>query len=302
MGEAQGPRIIDYGESTYKRDFWVKERQYEDLAERFALRRLLPPRGARILDIGAGFGRLAPLYQGYDEAVLLDYSDDQLREARRDWGDARFRYAAANWYSLPFADGAFDAVVSVRVLHHAEDLPALMREIARVLAPGGVYVLEFANKRNLKAILRFALRRQSWNPFAPEPVEYYPMHWDFHPKWMRGLLGGLGLTIEHTLTVSHFRAGFLKRAVPADLLARADAALQWTGRHFQLTPSVFMRARAAGQPQPAAGRPLYRCPRCAGIPVQAEGGLSCPSCGQLYPIQDGVLMFKPAATAKPKPL
>ena len=302
MSEADGPRIIDYGESTYKRDFWVEERQYEGLAERFALRRLLPARGGRILDIGAGFGRLAPLYGDYDEAVLLDYSEDGLRDARRDWGDAKFRYAAANWYSLPFADGAFDTVVSVRVLHHAEDLPALMREIARVLAPGGTYVLEFANKRNLKAILRFALRRQRWDPFALEPVEYHPMHWDFHPRWMRELLIRLGFSIERTLTVSHFRAGFLKRLVPAPILGRADAALQWTGRYFQLTPSVFMRARAAGQPQAAANRPLYRCPRCAGIPVQAEGGLSCPSCGQFYPIQDGVLMFKPAATTKTKPV
>ena len=298
MGDTGGPRIIDYGESTYKEDFWVKAREYEDRAERYALRALLPPNGGRILEIGAGFGRLAPLYQGYEEIVLLDYSEDELRDARQTWGDAKTRYTAANWYGLPFADGAFDTVISVRVLHHAEDLPALMQEIARVLAPGGTYVLEFANKRNLKAILRFVLRRQKWNPFEPEPVEYHPMHWDFHPRWIRQLLQSLGFTVERTLTVSHFRAGFLKRLVPASILARADAALQWTGRYFQLTPSVFMRARAAGQPQPSAERPLYRCPKCAATPAMSGNGFKCPSCGQFYPLQDGILMFKPPLVTK----
>ena len=291
MGETKQPRIIDYGESTYRDDFWVKGREYEDLAERIALRKLLPPRGGRILEIGAGFGRLVPLYQGYDEIVLLDYSEALLQDARKVWGDGKIRYAAANWYELPFADGAFDAVVSVRVLHHAEDLPALMREIARVLAPGGVYVLEFANKRNVKAIARYLLRRQTWSPFALEPVEFYPLHWDFHPRWMKDLLRGLGLAVEKELTVSHFRAQLLKRLMTARALAWADASLQWTGRFFQLTPSVFLKARAAGAPTSNADRPLYRCPHCGGSPSPVAEGLSC-SCGRLYPVQDGVILFK----------
>jgi len=228
VGEAKQPRIIDYGESTYRDDFWAKGREYEDLAERIALQRLLPPRGGRILEIGAGFGRLAPLYQGYDEIVLLDYSEALLQDARKVWGDAKTRYAAANWYELPFADGAFDAIVTVRVLHHAEDLPALMREIARVLAPGGVYALEFANKRNLKAIARYVLRRQAWNPFSLEPVEFHPLHWDFHPKWMRNLLRSLGLSVEQTLTVSHFRAQLkTPHSGPRSCLGRRLAAMDW---------------------------------------------------------------------------
>ncbi|MDH7488100.1 MAG: class I SAM-dependent methyltransferase, partial [Anaerolineae bacterium] len=178
MGGKGEPRIIDYGESTYKRDFWGEGREYEDRAERFALRRLIPLQGARVLEIGAGFGRLVSLYRHFREVVLLDYSDDQLRDARRTWGDDGIQYVAANWYHMPFADASFDAILTVRVLHHAEDLPALMDEIARILAPGGIYVLEFANKRNLKAIARYVLRRQTWNPFDPQPVEYHPLHWD----------------------------------------------------------------------------------------------------------------------------
>lgn len=292
MGGKREPRIIDYGESTYKRDFWGEGREYEDRAERFALRRLIPTQGARVLEIGAGFGRLVSLYRHFREVVLLDYSEDQLRDARRTWGDDGIQYVAANWYHMPFADASFDAILTVRVLHHAEDLPALMDEIARILAPAGIYVLEFANKRNLKAIARYLLGRQKWSPFDLTPVEYHPLHWDFHPRWMHALLRDRGFSVERRLSVSHFRAALLKRLVPASVLARADAALQWTGRYFQLTPSVFLRARGAGSPTPPPERLAFRCPTCGATPVPAEGGLRCDPCGVLYPLQDGVWMFK----------
>jgi len=291
VDEGAQPRILDYGESTYRQDFWEKGREYEDMAERIALRRLLPPEGGRLLEIGAGFGRLVPLYQGYREIVLLDYSESLLQDALSAWGTQKFQYVAANWYDLPFADGAFDTVVTVRVLHHAEELPALLEQIARILAPGGIYVLEFANKRNLKAILRYFLRRQDWSPFSREPVEFYPLHWDFHPEWMASVLRGLGFSIEKRLTVSHFRSESLKRLVPARWLAAADAAFQWTGRWFQFAPSVLFRARAAGEPVPAEERPLFRCPDCGGTPIPTERGLEC-DCGICYPLRDGVLDFK----------
>lgn len=292
MERKSEPRIIDYGESTYKRDFWGEGREYEDRAERFALKSLIPPQGLRVLEIGAGFGRLVSLYRHFGEVVLLDYSDDQLRDARRTWGDDRMYYVAANWYHMPFADASFDAVLTVRVLHHAEDLPALMGEIARILAPGGIYVLEFANKRNLKAVARYALRRQAWNPFAPAPVEYHPLHWDFHPRWIQALLRANGFTVERRLTVSHFRAALLKRLVPASALARADAALQWTGRYFQLTPSVFVRARSAGSPTPPTERLTFRCPACGAQPIPNADGLRCDACGARYLLRDGIWMFK----------
>ena len=74
--------ICDYEGSHYRDEFWVAERAYEDAAERHALRALLPPRGRRLLEIGAGYGRLADLYGGYDEVYLLDYARTQMEQAR----------------------------------------------------------------------------------------------------------------------------------------------------------------------------------------------------------------------------
>ena len=93
---------------------------YEDQVERAALRRLMPPRGRTLLDVGAGFGRLADEYRGYERVVLFDYSRSLLREAQQHLGgDPRYLYVAGNWYTMPFVAGLFDTLVQVRTLHHA---------------------------------------------------------------------------------------------------------------------------------------------------------------------------------------
>ena len=65
-------QICDYEGSTYRTDFWEgQDREYEDLAERIALRKLLPPDGDLLMEVGAGFGRLANLYDGYINVPLI---------------------------------------------------------------------------------------------------------------------------------------------------------------------------------------------------------------------------------------
>ena len=177
--------ICDYEGSAYRAEFWGQGREYEDGVERVALRHLLPPTGRRLVEIGGGYGRLAPLYSGYDEVVLFDYALSQLRQARELWGKAgpggqpRYVYVAGDFYKLPFAPGLFDTVTMVRTIHHAADAPAVLQGVAQILAPGGAFVLEFANKRNLKAILRYFVRRQNWSPFDREPVEFVKLNFDF---------------------------------------------------------------------------------------------------------------------------
>ena len=131
-------RICNYEGTDYHRDFWEGQgRDYEDLAERIALRRLLPRAGRRVIDLGAGFGRLAEFYAGYEQVVLLDYSQSLLRQAQARLGrDGRILYVTANLYALPFANGAFDTAMMVRVVHHVEDVPAALSEIYETLMLG----------------------------------------------------------------------------------------------------------------------------------------------------------------------
>ncbi|WP_374686049.1 class I SAM-dependent methyltransferase [Promineifilum sp.] len=289
--------ICDYEGSDYRARFWQNQgRDYEDQVERVALRRLMPPAGATLLDIGAGFGRLADEYGGYERVVLFDYSRSLLREAQahlRD--DPRFTYVAGNWYHMPFADGLFATLVQVRTLHHAADAPALFRELARVARPDAAYILEFASKHNLKAMLRYWLRRQAWSPFDERPVEFVELNFDFHPRWIREQLALAGFAPEEMLTTSHFRFAPLKRITPTSLLVAADSAIQRTGARWQLTPSVFVRSRLArptALPLPGA---FFACPTChltLGQPV--DGLLVCanPACGRRWRVEDGLYDFK----------
>ena len=285
--------ICDYEGSRYSSEFWGQGREYEDRAERIALRRLLPASGDRLAEIGAGFGRVADLYSSYRQVILLDPARSMLLEAQQRLGrEGRFLYVRGDVNNLPFVEGACGTLVMVRVMHHLSNVPLALREIARSLTGDGVLVCEYASKRNLKAIGRYLLRRQTWSPFAPEPVEFAPMHFDFHPSWMAARLREAGLTCERELAVSTFRLGLIKRLVPAAALAALDGLLQPMGSALKLSPSIFLRASARTNPcQPLPDDP-FRCPFCHQSPLaHAAAALTCSACGRLWPINDGIYDF-----------
>ncbi len=288
------PAICDYEDTSYRARFWEGQgREYEDLAERIALRKLLPPRGRRLLEIGAGFGRLADLYSGYDQVILLDYARSGLREAQARLGASdRFIYVAADLYRLPLASGICDTAVTVRVLHHLEDVPAALRGIAEVLKPGGTYVLEYANKRNLKAIARYLLRQQAWSPFTPEPYEFSRLNFDFQPAWIAQELKRAGFAVDAGRAVSHFRYPLFKRLVSPRRLAAADGLFQAPGAAWKLSPSVFLRAHTPGIGV-ATEDSLFRCPSCRSLELnRAKDALICQGCGAAWSTSDGIYDFK----------
>jgi len=288
------PAICDYDGSDYQDSFWKRGgRAYEDGAEALALRRLLPPSGERLLEIGAGAGRNTPRYTGFSEITLLDYSRSQLEQARRRLGDGpRYRYVVADVYRMPFGPSAFDGATMIRTLHHMQDPPAALRRVRLALAEDGVFVLEFANKRNLKAIARWLLRRQAWSPFDPAPVEFATLNYDFHPRSVAAWLQAAMFHVEQCLPVSHLRVGWLKRHAPIGLLLAAEGVLQRLGRAWLYTPSIFLRARAVG-PSPAAAASFWRCPACESLEIsEAEDGIRCRTCGRHWPKRDGIYEFR----------
>lgn len=110
------------------------------LAHDEAIRALLPPPAGPAFDVGCGEGRWTRELRerGYD-VVGLDRSEKLLEAARAAEPDGRYELAEAN--SLPVGDGDAGLVLCVNVLMHVVDLDAVVREFARVLAPGGVAVL-----------------------------------------------------------------------------------------------------------------------------------------------------------------
>lgn len=287
------PPICDYEGSNYRTEFWEgKGRDYEDRVERIALRRLLPARGRRLLELGAGFGRLSEEYHGYDQVVLLDYSLSQLRYAQEHLGSSdRYTFVAADAYHLPFRPGAFDGVSIVRVIHHMSDVPKVLGQVRRVLVSGGTLLLEYANKRHVKSMLRYARGQQQWNPYDLQPVEFVELNFDFHPDYMAQQLVAAGFMLKRSMPVSFFRIPLLKERVPTGLLAGVDSLLQLTGLHY--TPSVFTRSLAVGDtPNNLYNRALFVCPMDGGELAQDGNVVVCQNCARRWAIRDGIYDFK----------
>lgn len=289
------PPICDYEGSDYQDRFWEQGgRAYEDHVEAIALKRLLPQSGNLLLEAGAGAGRNTPRYMNFDHIVLLDYSRSQLEQARRRLGAGeRYTYVAADVYRLPFVDGLFDTVTMIRVLHHLVDAPLALQQIRRVMQTAGTFILEYANKHNLKAILRYWLRKQTWSPFTFEPVEFARLNFDFHPQAVRGWLEESGFALERQLSVSHFRMPLLKRWVPLQMLVAMDSAVQFTGNLWQLSPSIFTSSRAVGDTPAADSGAFFRCPNCKTEALERTAqALVCPSCSRHWPIENGIYDFR----------
>ena len=300
MDTKNTPPVCNYEGSDYQTSFWDKGgREYEDSTEAIALKRLLPQSGGLMLELGAGAGRNTPRYLGFDRIVLLDYSRTQLEQAQARLGASdKYIYVAADVYRLPFVDGLFDGATMIRVLHHMADAPKALEQIKNVMSANGTFILEFANKLNLKAILRYLLRKQKWSPFTLEPVEFVELNFDFHPKAVQNWLKDLGFSIERILTLSHFRVGFLKRVVPIGILVFLDSILQWTGALWQYTPSVFVKAVGGNQDAGNTNRELsvlefFKCPDCGYSPlVDKFDHLECSSCKKMWEFKDGIYDFR----------
>jgi hypothetical protein len=203
-------------------------------------------------------------------------------------------------YRLPFVPGLFDAATMIRVIHHLADAPRALRQVRATLQPEAAFVLEFANKRNLKAIARWALGRQAWNPFDPAPVEFATLNYDFHPGAMLGWVRAAGFRVQAVRALSYFRLPLLKRLLPAGLLARLDALVQPTGALVQLSPSVFVLAWAAGLNDVAQPGQFFRCPECGSLDLEPshehleedDGYLRCAGCGRRWAVREGIYDFR----------
>ena len=292
----EGPRICDYGDSTYRQDFWEGQgRDYEDAVERRVLHQLLPARGIRLLEIGAGFGRITNEYGMFRQVVLLDYSIEQLQYARRKFGDAGYIYVAADAYHMPFQSGVFDAATMIRVIHHFENVPAVLGQVRDVLAGDGRFILEYANKRNLKAMLRHLFSLNDWNPYTLDPIEFVELNFNFHPEYIYSAVAAAAFEARRLVPVSWLRLGPLKRRLPASLLAGLDSVLQRSG--WAISPSIFLDLRRTGGSggrvvsASADPREILRCPQ-SHSPLRQDGDELVSDNGIRWGIRDGVYDFR----------
>ena len=100
-------------------------------------------RGARVLDLGCGNGRLVDFLTNYGvQYVGVDVSSGLIEEARR--LHPKNQFTLSDMRTLPFPDASFDQIYAIASFHHLEkeiDREATLRELKRVLVPGGEIIM-----------------------------------------------------------------------------------------------------------------------------------------------------------------
>jgi len=109
-------------------------------------------RGRTVLDLGAGTGRHGVLIARFFQPATVVSIDIVLDRLRAGVVPARglngLSIVCGDAFCLPFKDAAFDCVIANSLLHHLPNLQIAIREIARVLRPGGWYIGREPNFNN----------------------------------------------------------------------------------------------------------------------------------------------------------
>ncbi len=206
----------------YNSRLWPKFRFWESVAylprggERRArnevLRHLPNLSGTRLLDVAIGDGRNLPLLTKDCQIFGVDISSVLLTKCRQDYPDRDIHLIVGQAESLPFPDATFDNLFSLGAINHVNDPGQALREMARVVKPGGTIVVadevpdlpnrQIAHKLGLHRIQRWILSRVFFlGPMADvilqhtdlkmEPlVDQAFQDWKIHPIW-----GGLGYCV-----------------------------------------------------------------------------------------------------------
>ncbi len=174
-------------------------KQYDPITESYflaipLLQRLVAVRAPLVLDVATGTGRLPlallaqPVFQG--RIVALDLSRKMLAVAAAKLAPHRSRVALLRRRAeaLPFPDDTFDAVTCLEALEFMMDPPAVLRELARVLRPGGLLVLTNRQGRDARLMpgRTFAhdhLDRLLRDEMGMAAVEIQPWQVDYRIVW-----------------------------------------------------------------------------------------------------------------------
>lgn len=162
MHHERWERFLEFG--SYERDRWVAEQ-----AKRI-------PTGSRVLDVGAGPCRYRPRFShcDYKTQDFCQYEGSSVGPLadKGVWSYGQIDYVS-DAAAIPVPDGSFDAVLITEVLEHVPEPIRVVKEIARILRPGG----------------RLLLTAPLGSGLHQEPHHFYG---GFTPYWYHRFLGEAG--------------------------------------------------------------------------------------------------------------
>lgn len=166
------------------RRYWGLRKLFQkcDWDRYFVAAELIEP-GESILDIGCGNGHiLIEVKEKFHKLYGMDISPSRLQEAKKKieklypLGILNFKFIEGNAdNSLPFSDNYLDAIVCIAVIEHVYDIFSLVKEMYRVLRPGGYVVAEVPNIAYFKHRISLLLGKL---PVTSSPHNWKEIGWD----------------------------------------------------------------------------------------------------------------------------
>ncbi len=276
-------------------DFWKGTAKSKlDILEQAIINDLLPRSGKCFLDLGCGYGRLFPIYSDrFEKIIMLDGSMTYLQQAKANT-DRKAILVAGNVYHLPLKNNSFDAAILVRVFQHLTDPMLCLREIHRVIGQGGKFIFNYYNKKNPSRLVKWFLKKQTNNPFIPDPEGIGTEFISHHPVYVDELLKETGFIRQEK-----YGAGILDK-----LSDKAGKFGKWIplGKSISpfigttnLAPWIFC-ANSVMDTQPLhefeSLMDIFQCPSCQGDLALGPGSYLCHTCARIYPISDGIVDFR----------
>jgi len=290
--------IANYELNNYSYDtFWVG-RSYENQAELALLETIIKsvPNSQKqiMMDIGGGYGRLTQLIAPhFRKAILADYSMIELSHGQKllqQKGNVEF--LALNAYCIPLKDNALDFIMSVRLIHHLAEPQLFFDQIARVLKPGGTFILEAAHKRHIVAFIKALIKGKLSDFWSSRPVKI-----EHNPKDSQGIKAGQvsivyafgmkeiieianksGLELVRTMPCSFFRHPLFKKIIPGSLLITFEKIMQKL-TFLTITPSIFYEFKKNGtldlSEESRTLIDIIQCPICGGEMKNENGKVFC---------------------------
>lgn len=307
MIEVSNYDFFDYDYSQY----W-KSRKYEDYAERNVLNKIFKNRkGKWFIDIGGSYGRLTPTYYDqYEHTIVLDYS---LKTLQKNYPILKDKYPklemiAANAYHMPFRDDVIDGALMVRVLHHIIAPEVYFKELGRVMHNKSVYVQEFANKVNIKAVCR-SLVHLDFDIFNTKPYQQptknnfegtkkgeEALFFNYHPTYVKSFLNEQNFSIKEKYGCSYLRSALLKRLLGDNILLKIESVLQKCLHKTNISPSIIFESERNENGSKYCNannlKDILICPSCKGELKFEKDVAICKDCEARYLKKDNIWDFR----------
>ena len=190
--------------------------------------RMKSPANVKILDVGCGAGFLsnAIAKKGYS-VTGLDLSEESLKVARKYDETGSVQYVGANAYSLPFPDASFEVVTCMDFLEHVDQPEVVVKEVARVLKPGGLFFFHTFNRNWLAYLV--VIKLVEWL-VKNTPKHMHVLRLFIKPEEVKAMCTAHGLNTKEMTGIKPIFSTIPLSAVLSGTLPETFA--------FELTPSL----------------------------------------------------------------